>query len=890
MAISVISISSDSSEESVGTSTAQVIIFGTIPTIIPAIAPTADLSVIHDDTLLPILVGRPYRTQPNGVLKMLTARKSVGPLATHRLALRYSTDYSSSDHFTSDDHSILDSRCNSPTAISARPSRKRHRSPTTLVPVALPVPEALSPVRADLLWPCKRIRDSDSVIDFNVSSEEGSVHHVPREIGLGVDVEDSYEPYTKPDIDPDAQADIDVCITFADDISARGMDVRVEVRTAAEEEAESTEPVREDYHDLVSADGSLEAMQRGLDVVMQELYDHMVKILVHRVRVIESVQREQGHMIVATSQQSAAMSEMISTSERDNMRLGGMLGVGRQIVDRLWHYAIDELIAKRVAKDLEAYDAAKNPRTEMKMENEKQDDNVEENGNNGNSNGNGSENPNVNNRGVVPVTRESTYQDFVKCQPLNFKGTKVRIANNLMDPKLKGYAVKNVNNNRRAVYGKYGNCKRVSHMTRDCKATVAATPQKALIGNQTGVTCYECGRQGHYRTEGCTLGLLGHPFNIDLMPVELDSFDVIIGMNWLVKCHAVIVCDEKIDRIPYGDKVLIIEGDGCNGGKDLPRLPPTRQVEFQIDLVLSAAPVAQSSYRLAPSEMQELSTKLSFWMCIDYRELNKLIVKNRYPLLRFNDLFDQLQGSRVYSKIDLRSGYHQLRFHEEDIPKTVFRTRYGHYEFQLMPFGLTNVLVVFMDLMNREELFAKFSKCKYWLSKVKFLGHVIDSEGIRVYPAKIESVQDRASPKTRTKIRKANVVVDALSQEERINPLRVRTLVMNIGLNFTKKIMNSQAEARKEDNYITEYLHGMINKLEPRADGTLCLNNKSWISCFGDLRSLIMHESHKSKYSIHPASNKMYQDLKKMYWWPNMKLEIATYVTNCLTCAKVVIP
>nr|GFB49450.1 putative reverse transcriptase domain-containing protein [Tanacetum cinerariifolium] len=160
----------------------------------------------------------------------------------------------------------------------------------------------------------------------------------------------------------------------------------------------------------------------------------------------------------------------------------------------------------------------------------------------------------------------------------------------------------------------------------------------------------------------------------------------------------------------------------------LPGLPPTRQVVFQIDLIPGAAPIARAPYRLAPSEMKELSEQLkelsdkgfirtssspwgapflfvkkrdgSFRMCINYRELNKLTVKNRYPLPRIDDLFDQLQGSSVYSKIDLRSGYHQLRVREEDVPKTEFRTRYGHYEFQVMPFGLTNAPAVFMDLMN----------------------------------------------------------------------------------------------------------------------------------------------------------------------------------------------
>ncbi|GJX45493.1 putative reverse transcriptase domain-containing protein [Tanacetum coccineum] len=241
------------------------------------------------------------------------------------------------------------------------------------------------------------------------------------------------------------------------------------------------------------------------------------------------------------------------------------------------------------------------------------------------------------------------------------------------------------------------------------------------------------------------------------MPVELGSFDAIIGMDWLSKYHTVIICDEMIVHIPYGDEVLIVQGDKSDGTNEsrlniilctktqkyllkgchvfLARIAEKKT--FQIDLVPGVAPVARAPYQLAPSEMKEFSDQLqelfdkefirpsslpwgarvlfvkkkdeSFQMCIDYRELNKLTMKNRYPLPRIDDLFDQLQGSSVYSKIDLRLGYHQLRVREEDIPKTAFRTRYGHYEFQVMPFSLTNEPAVFMDLMNRV--------CKPYLDK-----------------------------------------------------------------------------------------------------------------------------------------------------------------------------
>ncbi|GKC74876.1 putative reverse transcriptase domain-containing protein, partial [Tanacetum coccineum] len=312
---------------------------------------------------------------------------------------------------------------------------------------------------------------------------------------------------------------------------------------------------------------------------------------------------------------------------------------------------------------------------------------------------------------------------------------------------------------------------------------------------------------------GCTLNFLDHPFNNNLMPIELGSFDVIIGMDWLAKYHAVIDCAEKIVRIPWGNETLIIHGDESSRGngtrlniisctkthkyllkghhvflahvttkeiedksgekrledvpivrdfpeifpEDFPGLPPTRQVEFHIHLVPGAAPVARAPYRLVPSEMKELSEQLqelfdkgfirpssspwgapvlfvkkkdgSFRMCIDYRELNKLTMKNRYPLPRIDDLFDQLQGSSVYSKIDLRSGYHQLRKERKEYLKAI------------------------LELLKKEELYAKFSKCEFWIPKLQFLGHVIDCQGIHVDPAKIESIKDWASPKTPTEIR-----------------------------------------------------------------------------------------------------------------------------------------
>nr|GEX23523.1 putative reverse transcriptase domain-containing protein [Tanacetum cinerariifolium] len=627
-------------------------------------------------------------------------------------------------------------------------------------------------------------------------------------------------------------------------------------------------------------------------------------------------------------------------------------------------------------------------------------------------------------------------------------------------------------------------CGKIGHKARYCKEKNVATGVNAL----PIPTCYDCGEQGHNRNR-CSKKVKkekvrevhgqayaikdAEPKGLNVVTVESDKgvsrLKVIscIKARKYVKqgCHLFLAhVTEKKSKEKQLEDVPVIRDFPEVFPKESPGLPPSRQVEFQIDLVPGAARVARGPYRLAPSEMKELSVQLqellekgfirlslspwgepvlfvkkkdrSFRMCIDYHELNKLTVKNRYPLLRIDDLFNQPQGSSVYSKIDLRSEYHQLRIKEECIP--AFRTRYGHFEFQVIPFGLKNSPAVFMDLMNREckpyldkfvivfiddilvyskdkeehgihlkiilemlkkeRLYAKFSKCDFWIDSVQFFGHVIDRSGVHVDPAKIKAIKSWAAPTTPTKKNKKyewgkaeeeafqtlkqklcsapilalpegmkDLVVycdaslkgygAALMQREKViayasRQLRVHeenytTHDLELGavifalrlwrhylygmkcvvftdhkslqyilnqkeLNLRQQrwieLLNdydceiryhpgkanvvadalTRKEAMKEKYIKKENLGRSIKPIfEFRPDGTRCFGNRVWLPRYSGLRNLVMHESHKSKYSIHPVLDKRYQDLKLLYWWPNVKADIATYVSKYLTCAKV---
>ncbi|GJX91115.1 putative reverse transcriptase domain-containing protein [Tanacetum coccineum] len=363
---------------------------------------------------------------------------------------------------------------------------------------------------------------------------------------------------------------------------------------------------------------------------------------------------------------------------------------------------------------------------------------------------------------------------------------------------------------------------------------------------------------------GCKLEIEGHVFDINLIPFGSGRFDVIIGMDWLSNHKAKIICHEKVVRIPLLDDKIFSD--------DLSGLPPVREIKFQIELIPRATPVAKSPYRLAPSELEDNSRNSK-------TKLNKLTIKNRYPLPKIDNLFDQLQGSQFFSKIDLRSGYHQLRVHEDDIPKTAFRTHYGHFEFTVMPFGLTNTpatqeehvehLRLVLELLKKDKMYAKFSKCDVWLRKVQFLGHMINGNGIHVDPRYY-----RRFIKDFSKIARPLTVLTQKSKtfdwgEEQENAFQ----------NLKDKLCNAPVLALLDGPkdfvvycdasglglgcvLMQRGKRGIDEMIKLRSDGALYYLDRIWVPLKGDVRTLIMDEAHKSKYSVHPRADKMYYDLR----------------------------
>ncbi|GJR56964.1 putative reverse transcriptase domain-containing protein [Tanacetum coccineum] len=356
--------------------------------------------------------------------------------------------------------------------------------------------------------------------------------------------------------------------------------------------------------------------------------------------------------------------------------------------------------------------------------------------------------------------------------------------------------------------------------------------------------------------KGCKLEIDGHVFDINLIPFGSGSFDVIIGMDWLSNHKAEIICHEE-----------------------------SREIEFHIELVPGAIPVAKSPYRLTPSEMEELSGQL--------KEL-------------------QDKGSQYISKIRYLVRYHQFDVHEDDIPKTVFRTRYGHFEFTVMPFGLTNAPTLFMDQMNRvcrlylDKFVIVFIDDILLYSKTReehevYLGLVLGIAQGKLCDAPVLALPDGPEDfvvycdASRLRLgcvlmQKGKVIAYAsrhLKIHEKnytTHDLELGAIVFALKSSIKDRILTAQKEACDESTRLQKGLDEMI---EHRIMSLCYYLDRIWVPLKGDVRTGILDEAYKSKYSVHPGAYKMYYDLRDWYWCLGIKKDIVVYVSRCLTCLKV---
>ncbi|GKA56793.1 putative reverse transcriptase domain-containing protein [Tanacetum coccineum] len=850
MAALIISISSDSSEESMSSHAPRVILFGAIPIIISIIS---EVPIVPADPIVAPEVGTVSVVSPSGVLDLVDYSSSSDfdpsedslppvpdlplvlpflcfddskadsesepaeqrlvsssndtltpssefPLAPivalpriHRLRLipacrlawrrvsHHSSDHQSSpDSSTSpSDHSLsghtppdtTDADISTPPRFSSLGSSSE-RSPTASVLSPTHVSRSIAPTPADLLLPRKRFRDSYSL--ENSGEEHMEVDIADTEAVADVGISDGVVAHTEDSV---------------------GMRVKIAASDIREDDEEfkveaSAADMSEIVVDPLSIGDSSESSRGGISELEDTIYD-----------IVHYTSEEDFCQVRRDRDDTRRRLRRTMTIIRSERRVVGYDKSGLRRWKQFFHNA---------AICPEKYQVKAQENEIQKMESELW-------------------NLTVKNNNLAAYTQR--FQELTMMYTKMFPRRRNGLRNSLEDSPITSKGMSLHSEIWEVKQGWAFDPGLQGHFRSDCpKLKDQNRGNKA--GNKNGV--------GEARGKAYVLGggdanpdsnvVKGHPFNIDLMPVELGSFDVIIGMDWLANHHAMIVCDEKIMQIPYRYGFLIVQGDRDGKGE---------------------------KSKLSIISCTKTQKYIEKGCLIFLAQVTKKEIKDKSEDKRIKDVLTVRDFSEFFLK-DL-PGLPPTRQSKEEHAKH---------------------LKLILELLKKEELYAKISKCDFWLSKsekaelaFQLLKQKVCSAPILSLP---EGSEDFVVYYDASKIRRG---FDAKGE--------VRALVLTIGLNLPVKILNAQVEAPKEENFGTEDLCGIIKKLEPHADGTLCLRNRSWIPCLGDLRELIMHESYKSKYSIHPGSDKRYQDLRKLYWWPNMKADIATYVSKCLTSAEV---